>query len=376
MYKIPPSRIRKLRTLALGKNSTELTTIYPDKEKTTLIDLASNDYLGLSRHPNVIEAANKIMKSEGVGSGGSRLLTGSRPIHLELENALSEWLQRESVLLFPSGFQANIAAVTALTDRNKIVIADRLIHHSLLVGVQASGARLKRFIHNDMNHLERILKEHIDQNPLVLTESLFSMEGTTAPIKKISNLCNQYNANLIVDEAHALGVMGSKGRGLCFEISEPVKIISGTFGKAFGSGGAFLASNKSIRDILIQTSGAFRYTTALAPPLAAAALEALNLIKKNPHWGHLLQKESQNWRKALAKQGWNTPPGSGPILSLIIGEDKLTLEYQDKLETRGLLSFAIRPPTVPEETSRLRLVLRKDLPSDTLEKLLSSLGSK
>ncbi len=376
MQKIPPTRLRTIRTLIPGKKDAEFSAINAKNKQITLIDLASNDYLGLSRHPKLIEAATKTMYCEGVGSGGSRLLTGSRPIHQELEQSLGEWLNRESVLLFPSGFQANLAAVIALTDRNAPVIADRLIHHSLLVGIKASGGKLKRYSHNDINDLERLLKIYASQNPLVITESLFSMEGTSPPLKEIAELCKKYTAKLLVDEAHALGIMGPEGRGLSFGISDSIEIVSGTFGKAFGSGGAFLASNKAIRDHLIQTSGAFRYTTALAPPLAAAAFEALKLIKANPHWGEELKTEAKRWRDKLKDKEWHYPPGDGPILSLLIGSDQQTLFHQKQLENAGLLCMAIRPPTVPEGTSRLRLVIRKNLPTTTLKEVLSSLSSK
>ncbi len=374
MPKTPLSRLRQIRTLSLVQGKTEFRSIDHKGNEGKLLDLASNDYLGLSRHTNLINAAHQTMHSEGVGAGGSRLLTGSRPIHEELEDALCKWLKRESVLIFPSGFQANLAAVIALANRNTTVIADKLIHHSLLIGIKASGAKLKRYSHNDTSDLERLLKLHSNQDSLVITESLFSMEGTSPPLKVIAKLCEKYGARLLVDEAHALGVMGPQGRGKCFEISSPIDIISGTFGKAFGSGGAFLASNKILREVLIQTSGAFRYTTALAPPLAAAALASLDLIKEHPNWGEELLLESKRWRNELTQKGWGNPPGDGPILSLLIGSDQQALNHQKQLEKKGLLSMAIRPPTVPEGTSRLRIVLRRNLPQNTLKKLISGLN--
>ena len=377
---IPQSRRRELKIWSQGEGPAQLKGETRLNQSISLLDLASNDYLGLSRHPKLIEAAQTSMYEDGVGAGASRLVTGSRLIHKKLEEELADWLGQESVLLFPSGFQANIAAVFALANRHTTVLADKLIHHSLLMGVKASGAKLKRFFHNDLNDLERYLKlsrhKSIQQAPLVLTESLFSMEGTSPPIKEISILCERFGAKLLVDEAHALGTMGIEGRGLCYGQSTPVSILSGTFGKAFGSGGAFLASNKSMNEYLLQTSGAFRYSTALAPPLAAAALAALELIKSNPKWALKLQERSDNWRSRLSASGWSRPPGNGPILPLIIGTDQQTLFVQNQLEKKGLLSVAIRPPTVPEGTSRLRIVLRRDLPKGTLNKLLYALKSK
>ena len=380
MPEIPNSRIRKLRTWAPGKRSSELIGEDENKNQITLIDLASNDYLDLARHPLLIEAARHTLETDGVGSGGSRFITGSRNIHQKLETKLAEWLDRDIVLIYPSGFQANLAAVLALSDRHTPVICDRLIHHSLLVGVKASGAKLFRFKHNNLSELEKLLKKSRQNNPrkqpLVITESLFSMEGTTAPIKEISKLCIEYDSKLLIDEAHAFGVMGSAGRGESFQLKEPISIISGTFGKAFGSGGAFLATDKITGQSLIQNCGAFRYTTALAPPLCASALAALNLIKSNPNWGSELKEKSKALRDRLSQVGWQRPAGEGPIISIILGSDRLAMDYQKRLEAQGLLTVAIRPPTVPEGKSRLRLVIRRNTPDQAFERLIEILKNK
>jgi 8-amino-7-oxononanoate synthase len=325
----------------------------------------------------VLAAAAAELAASGLGAGASRLVSGTRPIHLRLEEALAAWLGRERALLFPSGFQANLAAVAALADRHSLVLADRLIHHSLLTGVRACGARLKRFAHNDLADLERLLLAERRARPaarlLVLCESLYSMEGTSPPLAAIAALCARHGAPLLVDEAHALGVIGPGGRGLAHGIND-VAIVSGTFGKAFGSGGAFLACDGLVGDWLLQSSGAFRYTTALAPPLAAGALAALGRIQADPGVATALLERSGRWRDALAAAGWPRPPGEGPILSLLLGDDAAALAAQERLEAAGLLALAIRPPTVPEGTARLRLVLRAGLPSGTLEKLLEALG--
>ena len=342
-----------------------------------LLDLASNDYLGLSRDPAVLAAAAAELQASGLGATASRLICGTRPVHLELEQALAAWLGRERVLLFPSGFQANLAAVCALADRHSLVLADRLIHHSLLAGVRASGARLKRFAHNDPADLERLLLSERRARPeaplLVLCESLYSMEGSTPPLAALAALCARHRVPLLVDEAHALGVLGPGGRGLAHDLSQ-VAIVSGTFGKAFGSGGAFLAGDSLVGDWLLQSSGAFRYTTALAPPLAAGALAALGRIQADPEAASALLERCGRWRDALEAAGWPRPPGEGPILSVRLGDDAAALAAQERLEAAGLLALAIRPPTVPEGTARLRLVLRTGLPSGTLEKLLVAMG--
>jgi len=380
MPEIPNARIRKLRTWTPGKSSSELIGVDENKNLISLIDLASNDYLDLARHPLLIKAAKQALETDGVGSGGSRFITGSRNIHQKLETQLAEWLDRDMVLLYPSGFQANLAAVLALTDRHTPVICDRFIHHSLLIGVKASGAKLIRFKHNNLSELETLLKKSRQNNPqkrpLVITESLFSMEGTTAPIKEISKLCIKYDSKLLIDEAHAFGVMGLEGRGESFGLKESISIISGTFGKAFGSGGAFLATDKLTGEKLIQNCGAFRYTTALAPPLCASALAALNLIKKNPKWGSELQENSIALRDKLSQIGWQRPIGKGPIISIILGSDELAISYQKRLEAQGLLTVAIRPPTVPEAQSRLRLIIRRNTPAQAFERLIKVLKNK
>jgi len=347
-----------------------------------LLDLASNDYLGLSGHPAVVAAAQAAAAREGVGSGASRLVCGSRPVHAELEQSLAEWLGRERVLLFPSGFQANLAAVGALAARHSLVLADRLIHHSLLTGVRASGARLQRFRHNDLAQLESLLgaarRTQPDQRLLVLAESLYSMEGTSADVPALAAICARHGAALLLDEAHALGVLGPGGRGLGH--GEPgIALLCGTFGKAFGSGGAFLAGDGLVMEWLLQFSGPFRYTTALAPPLAAGALAALQHMQAQELAGQptgpALLERARRWRQALATAGWPQPPGEGPILPLLVGDDQRALDLQQRLERAGLLAVAIRPPTVPPGGARLRLVLRADLPPGTLERLLHALGS-
>ena len=376
MASLDPARRRSLHSWKPGQESWTLRRDSHDAGA-ALIDLASNDYLGLSRHPALIAAATQAIRDNGAGSGGSRLVTGSRPCHGRLERALGDWLGRDCVLLFPSGFQANLAAVSLLADRRSTVLADRLIHHSLLVGIRTSGARLQRFRHNDLLDLERRLSQ-LDSSGgsvLVISESLFSMEGTSPDMAALVDLCSRFGARLLIDEAHALGVLGPGGRGLGFGHSD-IAMLSGTFGKAFGSGGAFLACDAELGDELLQTSGAFRYTTALAPALVGAAEAALELIHANPTWGEELIQRSECWRSALAKAGWQRPGGQGPVLPLLIGADAEALAAQAQLERSGLLSVAIRPPTVPEGTARLRLVLRRDLPEGTLERLLQTLPSR
>ena len=382
---LPPERLRQLRSYQpLGAGQLEAQPTDGDGhplgtgKRTPLLDLASNDYLGLSLHPALIAAAQAALSEQGVGTGASRLVSGSRPVHQDLEEALAGWLGRKRVLLFPSGFQANIAAVCALADRHSLVLADRLIHNSLLVAIRASGAQLQRFAHNNLADLAQRLEVARQANPqqrlLVISESLFSMEGTNPKVSGLGELCRRHGAALLLDEAHALGVLGPGGRGLGYGDGS-IAMISGTFGKAFGSGGAFLAGNELVGEWLLQSSGAFRYTTALAPALAAGALAGLAQMQANPTTATALLARAKRWRNGLEAAGWPRPPGTGPILPLVVGSDRATLSLQQQLEAAGLLTVAIRPPTVPEGTARLRLVLRHDLPEGSLERLIQALGT-
>ena len=369
---LPAARRRRLRSLVPAGQAG-----FAGEER-PLLDLASNDYLGLSRDPALQRAASAAIETVGVGAGASRLISGTRPIHAELEQALGDWLARERVLLYPSGFQANIAAVQALADRHTWVLADRLIHHSLLVGIQASGAKLRRFQHNDLADLKALLvrarRDAPQRRLLVLSESLFSMEGSSPDVAAMAELCANHGAALLLDQAHSLGILGDGGRGLGYGIGE-ISLISGTFGKAFGSGGAFLAGNATVGDWLLQHSGPFRYSTALAPPLVAAAAAGLRAIQEREPERRALLERAERWRNALEAAGWPRPGGSGPILPLMVGDDQRALVLQAQLEQAGLLSVAIRPPTVPDGTARLRLVLRHDCPAGTLSRLIQALGT-
>ena len=370
---IPKNRIRKLKTFALGKKPYELQNL--NSYNKTLIDLCSNDYFGLSRDKDLIQASYEISLLQGLGSGSSRFITGSRPIHKLLESQLAEWLNQEKVLLFPSGFQANIAAIQALANRNSIVIADKFIHNSLLVGVKAAQSKLVRFAHNNLKDLEdKIRKFKTTHNSiLIVVESLYSMEGSVAPLQEITKICQKYNVELLVDEAHAIGILGPEGKGLSFNFSDYITLITGTFGKAFGSGGAFIACNSKIGEHLIQTSGAFRYTTALSPALSAGALTALQKIKNNKEWGADLLNAAQKWKAEILKNFSYSVRGESQILSIIVGQEEKAMHLQRYLEEHGFLAVAIRPPTVPVGESRIRITIRKNLDLNIMKKFISVL---
>ncbi len=370
--KLPQNRLRKLRTFGLGKKVFEFT----NDKATNLIDLCSNDYFGLSRDKDIIKAAYETSLSQGLGSGSSRFISGTREVHQLLENELAEWLNQDKVLLFPSGYQANIAAVQALANRKSIVIADKLIHNSLLTGVRASGAKLIRFLHNNPRDLKLKLSNFSNKakSILVIVESLYSMEGTLAPLKEIISICQEYKAELLVDEAHALGIAGTDGKGLCNEFPKSVTMISGTLGKSFGSGGAFLACKEVLGEKLIQHSDPFRYTTALSPSLTAGALKALEKIKYS-NWGLELLDLSKKWRDEIIKIGKFKVQGDCHILSIIIGDENETLRFQEYLEKKGFLAVAIRPPTVQIGKSRIRITIRKTFNQEILNKFIEALKS-
>lgn len=370
--KIPQNRLRKLRAFGLGKKVFE----FKNDKETNLIDLCSNDYFGLSRDKDIIKAAYETSLSQGLGSGSSRFISGTREVHQLLENELAEWLNQDKVLLFPSGYQANIAAVQALANRKSIVIADKLIHNSLLTGVRASGAKLIRFLHNNPRDLKLKLSNFSNKTKsiLVIVESLYSMEGTLAPLKEIICICQKYKAELLVDEAHALGIVGTDGKGLCNQFPKSVTMISGTLGKSFGSGGAFLACKEVLGEKLIQNSDPFRYTTALSPSLTAGALKALEKIKSS-NWGLELLDLSKKWRDEIIKIGKFKVQGDCHILSIIIGDENETLRFQEYLEKKGFLAVAIRPPTVQIGKSRIRITMRKTFTQEILNKFIEALKS-
>ena len=352
-----------------------------------LVDLSSNDYLGLAQPaatalPPPMAGSAAVQREDptvepGGGAGASPLITGLRPVHQTLRQELGQWLGREQVLLFPSGFQANVAAIAALANRHCLVLADRLCHHSLLMGVRASGAVLQRFAHNNLQDLERRLgkarREQPDRRLLVVSESLFSMEATSPDVPAMARLCRRHGALLMLDEAHALGVLGEGGRGLAW--SQPhVQVVVGTFGKALGSGGAMVAVDGLLGDYLLQFCGGYRYSTALAPGLAAATLAALRRLPLLEAERIALLQRADDLRNRLEALGYPRPPGRGPVLPLVVGSATRALELQQRLQAAGLLVTAIRPPTVPPGAARLRIVLRCGLPSRAVDILLGVLG--
>jgi len=346
--------LRTLKPAALRKEG----RIYLDNKE--LFDLSSNDYLGLSNHPKLKEASIKATQQFGAGSCASRLLSGDLEIHHELEDKTAILKGKEAALVFNSGYQANLGIISALYKNGDAVFADKLCHASILDGISLSKARLFRFRHNDVDHLESLLKKQISkfESCLIVTETIFSMDGDRPPLKDIVELKEKFNCCLMADEAHATGIFGKNGSGLVEEqgLTDRVDLIMGTFGKALGSFGAYVAASKKIVNYLINTSRSFIYSTALPPSVIAANLAALELLKTEPFRRKILCENAAYFRHQLSSRGFEIK-SSSQIVPLIIGETEKTVALSMLLTGKGYWALPVRPPTVPAGQSRLRFSL-------------------
>jgi 8-amino-7-oxononanoate synthase len=326
------------------------------------VNLASNDYLGLSRHPALIQAAQVYAADFGAGSTASRLVTGNHPAHGDIETRIAAGKGKEAALLLASGYQTNLTVVAALADKSVhkrpvTILADRLVHHSMLQGAVLSGARLLRFRHNDLVHLETLLKTRPDDFVLILSESVFGMDGDRADLAALGALASRYGAMLYIDEAHATGVLGKNGFGLVADCPETVAVAMGTFGKALGSFGSYIACSASLREYLVQRCGGLIYSTALPPPVLGSIAAALEILPSlTSERAHVLGL-AETLRCALREQGWDCGASTTQIIPVIVGAEAAVLDLAARLEGEGFLVAAIRPPTVPVGTARLRLSL-------------------
>lgn len=340
------------------------------------VDLSSNDYLGLASHPGVILAAEK-SSSPVFGSGASRLMTGTGALHASLEEKIAVFKGKEAALVFNSGYQANVGVISALMTREDVVFSDRLNHASIIDGIKLSGAKLVRFRHNDATHLEELLiKERgAHKNAMIITETVFSMDGDIAPVKAIAALKDRYECVLMVDEAHATGVFGATGAGLLEDlgISDGVDIAMGTFSKAFGSFGAYVAVSNDMRDYLINTCRSFIYSTALPHFVIAANMAALDVVKKEQHRRISLLENAEFLRGSLSQKGFNVK-GKSQIIPVIIGDNHRTVKLSDALRDKGYWTTPVRPPTVPEGESRLRISLSYEHSRDVLERFVMDIA--
>jgi len=329
-----------------------------DLNGTAYLNFASNDYLNLARHPEVVTSAEQALRRYGAGATASRLVTGTLDLHQELETWLARHKGYPSALLFGSGYLANVGTRPVLVDRPDIVYADRLIHASLIDAAVLSRATLRRYRHNDCEHLETLLKRSpAAGRRLVVTESVFSMDGDRAPLADITKLARDHGAMLLVDEAHAGGVFGPHGGGLvrAHGLEPSVNVSMGTLSKALGSYGGFVTSSPELRALLVNRARAFIYTTALPPAACGAALAALQLLRRHGDWGNELLRRSRFFRRRLQDAGLDTMHSDSQIVPLLVGDNEKTLRLAARLRERHLIAIAIRPPTVPWNRARLRL---------------------
>jgi len=325
-----------------------------------LRNFCSNDYLGLSQHPALIRAATDCMGRFGFGAGAAHLVTGHSYEHHALEEELAAFTGRERALLFSSGYLANLGVISALADRHDWILADRANHASLLDGARLSGAQLKRYAHGDAAAAERALAAQARSAPLIVTDGVFSMDGDIAPLAALAALAARHGGALMVDDAHGLGVIGAGGGGALEQAgldAQAVPLLVGTLGKAFGSFGAFVAGSSALIELLIQRARTYIYTTALPPALAAATRAALRLARNESWRRERVDTLVRRFRAAAATLGLPLLPSSTPIQPLIVGDAAGALALSEALLQAGFCVAAIRPPTVPAGSSRLRITL-------------------
>lgn len=337
------------------------------------LNFSSNDYLGLSQHPDVIRAWQKGAEEYGVGSGGSGHVTGYGEAHKQLEDELCDWLGYPRALLFISGFAANQAAIAALAQKQDRIIADRLSHASLLEAAMLSPAQLRRFAHNDVQALDGLLAGDCEGGQLVVTEGVFSMDGDQAPLGDIAAATRRAGGWLLVDDAHGIGVLGEEGRGSCYQQQVQPEILIVTFGKAFGVSGAAVLCSADVADYLLQFARHLIYSTAMPPAQACTLSAALRVIRSGEERRERLRRNIADFRLGAARLPLGLRDSQTAIQPLIVGENARTLELAARMRERGFWLTAIRPPTVPAGSARLRVTLTADHTRDDIAALLEAL---
>jgi 8-amino-7-oxononanoate synthase len=361
-----------------------------------VINFCSNDYLGLANHPDVINALKSAVDKYGVGSGSAHLICGHSSAHHQLEEELADFTGRDRALLFSTGYMANMGAISVLVGRGDTVFEDRLNHVSLIDGGLLSGARFKRYVHADVEHLQRLLgnskaiKHSIDTpNPLplpkgegisrrlIVTDGLFSMDGDIAPLQSLSAVAKRHNVWLMVDDAHGLGVLGEQGGGSLSQLGltqNDVQVLVGTLGKAFGTFGAFVAGSQDLIETLIQKARPYIYTTAMPAAIAEATRASLKLIKTESWRREKLITLIDYFRTGAVQLGLSLLPSTTPIQPVLVGDSKKAVAISEALLSKGLLISAIRPPTVPKGSARLRISLSANHELKHIDRLLDGLA--
>jgi glycine C-acetyltransferase/8-amino-7-oxononanoate synthase len=338
-----------------------------------VILLCSNDYLGLSTHPAVKRAATLAIEQYGCGAGASRLICGTLPPHEELEASLADFKGTESALLFGSGYLANLGIIPSLISRRGLILADRLCHASLIDGCRLSGADFRVFRHRDSTHVESLLKQRSSNRPtLIVTDGLFSMDGDLAPLPELASLAQRYDATLYVDDAHGTGIMGSTGRGTLehLGVEHEIRFQIGTLGKALGSSGAYIVGPRDMVEFLLNTARPFIFTTASPPSTAAAAVAALAVIQQDPERRARLWSNRERLFHGLQRIGFRMTDTVSPILPILIGNAASALAFAEQLLAHGVYAPAIRPPTVPNDTSRIRVTVTSEHTADHIDEAL------
>jgi len=342
----------------------------------SLINLSSNDYLGLSNHPDVIKAGREALERFGAGGTSSRLLAGTRKPHEELEEDLARFLGKETALVYSSGYHANTGILPALASSGDLILFDRLCHASIIDGIRLSSARFFSFEHNSLADLEKKLieKRPSYRRTFIVTEGIFSMDGDRSPIPALANLSRRFDSLLYVDEAHSFGVFGPDGRGLAAEVGalQDIPIFVGTLSKALGSQGGFVACDGNVRDLLVSRSRSFLYSTSLAPACAAAARESLRLLPKLEERRARIHRASIDLRRRLVQFGFSVLESSSQIIPVWAGDVETTNRMSAHLFKSGFFVPSIRPPTVPPGEGRVRISVAHDAAAGGIEKIAAA----
>lgn len=363
-----------LRNLKPASSRSQGTITVGPKE---YIDFSSNDYLGLSSHPKLKQAAQKALDQFGTSSSASRLLSGDLEIFHQLEEKVASFKGKEAGLVFNSGYQANLGIIGAVWGRGDVIFTDRLSHASIIDGINLSGAKLFRFQHNDLDHLQMLLaKERAKfKNAAIITETVFSMDGDSCDLLEIVKLKEKYSCKLMVDEAHATGIFGENGSGLVEEcnLADRVDLVMGTFSKALGSFGAYLACSDKIKQYLINKCRSFIYSTALPASIVAVNLASLDLVLNEPERRKNLLENSNYFRNKLSQHKLRVR-GSSQIVPWIVGEAQMAVKLSQELKTRGYWVLPVRPPTVPKNEARLRFSLTLRHTKQILDELIDDIS--
>lgn len=372
------NRLKQADLYRRRRISDSATGVHVNMDGRDLLSFCSNDYLGLANHPDVVNAMQEGANYWGVGSGASHLINGHTHAHHALEEELSAFTSRPRALLFSTGYMANMGVIAALCGRGDYVFEDRLNHASLLDGGLLSQARLQRFTHTDADALNSQLAQRTEGEKLIVTDGVFSMDGDIAPLPELADVAKQHDAWLMVDDAHGFGVLGNQGAGSVEHFglnTEDAPILIGTLGKAFGTFGAFVAGSEELIEYLIQKARPYIYTTALPPAIAEATRISLKLLQTE-HWRReKLQSLVQRFRQGANELGLQLMESCTPIQPLLIGENDKAVTMSEALIKQGILISAIRPPTVPEGTARLRITFSANHRDVDVDQLLTALES-